>query len=291
MSKSPNRTRNANAVVTGAGSGIGRAFALELARRGSRVVCSDIDGDRVKETVSMIDRLTSGRAYPVFCDVSVSEDVDELAAQAQDWFGAPTSLMINNAGVGIGGKPVGEIGIDDWQWALGINLWGMVYGSEKFLPQLREAGRGGLINVASTAAFSAAPGMAAYNVGKAGVLALSETIAAELGGTDLAVTVLCPTFVKTNVAVDGRITADASKLAGTLMRYTGLSPDRVAKGTLNAHDRGQLYVVPQLDAKAIWSAKRHLPRTYTAGLGLLNRILPQTGAPSAVPALTTTVGE
>ena len=226
----------------------------------------------------MIDRLTSGRAYPVFCDVSVSEDVDELAAQAQDWFGEPTSLMINNAGVGIGGKPVGEIGIDDWQWALGINLWGMVYGSEKFLPQLRAAGRGGLINVASTAAFSAAPGMAAYNVGKAGVLALSETIAAELSGTDLAVTVLCPTFVKTNVAVDGRITGDAMKLAQTLMRYSGRSAEQVARATHDANDRGRLYVVPQLDARAIWLMKRLFPRTYTLGAGLLHRLAPAIAA-------------
>ncbi|MGU3291645.1 SDR family NAD(P)-dependent oxidoreductase [Williamsia sp. M5A3_1d] len=274
MGRTIPRTRQAKAVVTGAGSGIGRAFALELARRGGEVVCSDIDHDRIAETVEMIERAGSGTAHAVFCDVSRTDDIDALAERAEELLGGPTSLMINNAGVGIGGRPVGEIGLEDWQWALGINLWGMVYGSEKFVPQLRRAGRGGLINVASTAAFSAAPGMAAYNVGKAGVLALSETIAAELGGTGLAVTVLCPTFVKTNVAVDGRITAEAGRLAGTLMRWTGLSPERVARGTLDAHDRGQLYVVPQLDAKAIWAAKRHLPRTYTAGAGLLNRLLP-----------------
>ncbi|MBT0566299.1 SDR family NAD(P)-dependent oxidoreductase [Williamsia sp. CHRR-6] len=274
MSKNNSRTQQTKAVVTGAGSGIGRAFALELARRGGEVICADIDGDRAKETVALIDRLPAGRAHPVVCDVAQTSEIDDLATFAEDTFGGPTTLLINNAGVGIGGKPVGEIGVDDWQWALGINLWGMVYGSERFLPQLRLAGRAGLINVASTAAFSAAPTMAAYNVGKAGVLALSETIAAESAGTELAVTVLCPTFVKTNVAVDGRITDQATKLAETVMRYTGLSADRVAKGTLDAHDRGQLYVVPQLDAKAIWALKRHLPRTYTAGLGLMNRLLP-----------------
>lgn len=273
-SRPDRRTHGARAVVTGAGSGIGRAFAVELARRGGSVICADIDADRAKETASIIDELGSGSAHAVFCDVSRTEDIDALADLAEDHFAAPTSLMINNAGVGIGGRPVGEIGLADWQWALGINLWGMVYGSERFVPQLRRSGRAGLINVASTAAFSAAPSMAAYNVGKAGVLALSETIAAESGGTDLAVTVLCPTFVKTNVAVDGRIAGGASQLAQTAMRWTGVSAERVARTTLDAHDHGRLYVVPQPDARLIWAAKRHLPRTYTAGLGLLNRALP-----------------
>ena len=273
-SRPDRRTHGARAVVTGAGSGIGRAFALELARRGGSVICADIDVDRAQETATLVEGLGSGSARAVFCDVSRTEDIDALADLAADHFGAPTSLMINNAGVGIGGRPVGEIGLADWQWALGINLWGMVYGSERFLPQLRQSGRAGLINVASTAAFSAAPAMAAYNVGKAGVLALSETIAAESGGTDLAVTVLCPTFVKTNVAVDGRIAGGASQLAQTAMRWTGVSADRVARTTLDAHDHGRLYVVPQPDARLIWAAKRHLPRTYTAGLGLLNRAMP-----------------
>jgi len=266
------RSYNARAVVTGAGSGIGRSFAIELARRGGSVLCADIDVERAEETVQMIEQ--DGRqAWAIECDVSKSDDMRELGRRARELFEGPVSLMINNAGVGIGGRPVGEIGEDDWRWALGINLWGMVYGSEVFLPQLKENGAGGLINVASTAAFAAAPQMAAYNVGKAGVLSLSETIAAELSGSPIAVTVLCPTFVKTNVAVDGRITAAGSKLASELMRRTGFHPDRVARLTLDANDRGRLYVLPQLDAKAIWLMKRLAPRTYALGAGLLNRLL------------------
>ncbi|OPX13551.1 SDR family NAD(P)-dependent oxidoreductase [Gordonia sp. i37] len=272
------RSQGARAVVTGAGSGIGRAFALELARRGGRIVCADIDIDRAEETVAMIDADGRGEGIALFCDVAEIDDMRTLAGRAPDLLGGPTTLMINNAGVGIGGRCVGSIGLDDWTWALDINLRGMVLGSELFLPQLRSAGRGGLINVASAAAFSAAPGMGAYNVGKAGVLALSETIAAELSGTDLAVTVLCPTFVKTNVAVDGRITGDAMKLAQTLMRYSGRSAEQVARSTLDANDRGRLYVVPQLDARALWLMKRLFPRTYTLGAGLLHRLAPAIAA-------------
>ncbi|MFE7745260.1 SDR family NAD(P)-dependent oxidoreductase [Nocardia sp. NPDC057455] len=269
------RTHGARAVITGAGSGIGRAFALEIAARGGRVICADIDEARADETVALIERTHPGTAHAFRCDVAQREDVELLARFAETLFERPVTLVINNAGVGIGGKPVGRIGFDDWQWALGINLWGVVHGCEVFAPRLRAAGSGGIINVASAAGFAAAPSMAAYNVSKAGVLSLSETMAAELSGTGVAVTVLCPTFVRTNVARDGRITEGSAQLADFLMRWTGFSPERVARTTLDAHDLGRLYVLPQLDAHAVWLLKRCLPAQYTYVLGLLERLLPQ----------------
>ena len=268
------RSTGAKAVVTGAGSGIGRAFALELARRGSEVICADVDPERAAETVALIDQLPTGSGYSVQCDVSDRSAIELLAKHAQDIFGGAPTLIINNAGVGIGGKVVGDIGFDDWDWALGINLWGVIYGCEVFTPIMREAGRGGIINVASAAGFAAAPSMAAYNVSKAGVMSLSETLAAELNGTGIAVTVLCPTFVKTNVFTDGRITPGSMSLSQQLARWTGLSADNVAARTLDAHDGGRFYVVPQLDATVIWHLKRHFPTLYMRGAGLLGRLLP-----------------
>ncbi|MET8776457.1 SDR family NAD(P)-dependent oxidoreductase [Nocardia sp. NPDC004654] len=269
------RSHGARAVVTGAGSGIGRAFAVEIAARGGRVICADIDQARAEETVALIERTRPGAAHAFRCDVSRRADVEVLARFAESVFDEPVSLVINNAGVGIGGKPVGAIGFADWEWALGINLWGVVHGCEIFTPMLREAGRGGIINVASAAGFAAAPSMAVYNTSKAAVLSLSETMAAELGGSGVAVTVLCPTFVKTNVAKDGRITAQSMKLAETLMRWTGFTPEHVARVSLDANDRGSLYVLPQLDAHLIWRLKRYFPAQYTFVLGLLERLLPQ----------------
>ncbi|QZA09324.1 SDR family NAD(P)-dependent oxidoreductase [Mycolicibacter heraklionensis] len=269
------RTANAKAVVTGAGSGIGRSFALELARRGGDVICADINAERAAETVALIEQLPTGTGHAVQCDVSDRGAIELLATRAREIFGGPPTLVINNAGVGIGGKSVGDIGFEDWDWALGINLWGVVYGCEVFTPLLREAGRGGIINVASAAGFAAAPSMAAYNVSKAGVMSLSETLAAELDGTDIAVTVLCPTFVKTNVFQDGRITPRSMNLSQQLAHWTGLSADNVAARTLDAHDSGRLYVVPQLDATVIWHLKRHFPELYVRGTGLLARLLPQ----------------
>lgn len=113
--------------------------------------------------------------------------------------------------------------------------------------------------------------MAAYNVSKAGVLSLSETLAAELSGTGIGVTVLCPTFVKTNIVESGRITAQSSEAANRLMRWTGLSAQRVARDCLDAHDRGSLYCMPQLDAKIGWNIKRFAPETFTRTIGLAFR--------------------
>ena len=269
--KSKPRSHRAAAVVTGAGSGIGAAFAVELARRDGRVVCGDIDQLAAQRTVDVITD-QGGTAIAMPCDVSRFEDVSRLAADAREWFDAAPTLVINNAGVGAGGSAVGDFSLDDWSWVLGINLWGPIHGCHVFAPILRDAGTGGIINVASAAAFGAAPNMGAYNVSKAGVLSLSETLAAELSGTGVNVTVLCPTFVKTNIVESGRITAQSTDLANTLMRWTGYSPARVARMCLDTHDRGGLYCMPQLDARIGWGIKRFAPAVYTRTVGLVARI-------------------
>ncbi|MFI4980295.1 MAG: SDR family NAD(P)-dependent oxidoreductase, partial [Nevskiales bacterium] len=117
-----------------------------------------------------------------------------------------------------------------------------------------------------------APMMGPYNVSKAAVLALSETLAAELSGSGVAISALCPTFVQTNITRDGRISGKSTQLAEKLMRWTGISAARVARTTLDALDRGELYVLPQLDARLIWRLKRYVPAGYARGLGLINRL-------------------
>ena len=274
--KSPKVSHHARAVVTGAGSGIGAAFAVELANRGSRVVCSDIDEVAAKRTVTAItDR--GGDAVAIVCDVTQLDDVVELAAQSQSWFGATPTLVINNAGVGSGGAPIGQLPIEDWQWVLGINLWGPIHGCHVFAPILRTADPSvprGIINVASAAAFGAAPSMAAYNVSKAGALSLSETLAAELSGSGVKVTALCPTFVKTNILESGRISSETNQFAHKIMRWTGVSAEKVARTCLDAHDRGDVYCMPQLEAKIGWGLKRFIPGTYTRAVGLVSRVAP-----------------
>jgi NAD(P)-dependent dehydrogenase (short-subunit alcohol dehydrogenase family) len=266
-------THRARAVVTGAGGGIGRAIAIELGRRGSDVVCADIDLDGAVCTAAAIQDL-GPTAHAVHCDVADRGQLELLAKNAEDMLGGPVTLLVNNAGVGIGGQPIGDIGQADWEWALGINLWGMINGCELFLPQIKRAGHGGIINVSSAAAFAAAPTMGPYNVGKAGVLALSETLAAELAGTPLSVTVLCPTGVKTNIITNARVNDGERNLGHMAIRLLGFSPERVARTVLRGFDAGRLYVLPQPDAKLLWAAKRHFPRTYGAGAGVLARLMP-----------------
>jgi NAD(P)-dependent dehydrogenase (short-subunit alcohol dehydrogenase family) len=267
---SAKRSHGAAAVVTGAGSGIGAAFARELAARGGQVVCSDIDLGAAQTTAGEINR-RGRKAIAVRCDVSRADDVAELAAQAQSWFGGAPTLVINNAGVVSGGHPIGETPLDDWAWTLGINLWGAIHGCHVFVPILREAGFGGIINVASASAFGATPNLPVYSVSKAAVLALSTTLAAELSGTGVRVTALCPSFVKTDIMDRGRLTAESAEQGRKLMKWTGISPERVVRKCLNTYDRGGLYCIPQLDAKVTWRLSRLAPTLSARATGLASR--------------------
>ena len=263
-------SNGARAVVTGAGSGIGRALALELARRHAILVCSDLSDERAKETAALVEK-AGATAYPAVCDVSKYEDVERLAAAAKEFFEGPPTLVINNAGVAAGGRVIGQIGIDEWYWVLGVNLLGVVHGCEVFAPMLRGQPRSGLINIASAAAYMAAPLMAAYSASKATVLSVSETLAAEMGGTGVNVTVVCPTFVKTNVARDGRIAGGSAEFVAKMIEQRGTQPEEIARKSLDANDRGQLYVVPQVDAKLAWRVKRFAPALTTRVMTLAGR--------------------
>jgi len=260
-------SRNTYAVVTGAGSGIGRSFALELAKRGGNVVCADINLEAAEETVKLVEQLGQ-KAFAVQCDVGQAEQVQALADQAEQLLEHPVTLIINNAGVGLGGK-FDEMSLEDWKWCMHVNLWGVIHGCHAFVPKFKKLGYGAIINVASAASYTAAPEMSVYNVTKAGVLALSETLSAELRKFNIKVNVLCPTLVPTNIIKNGRIPGRYSKLADhALMNYAMTTSDAVATLTLNRLDRGQLYTTPQIDAKLFWLMKRTSPTLYAKFLGL-----------------------
>lgn len=274
----PPISRHARAVVTGAGSGIGRAFAIEIHRRGGQVICSDINLDAAEATAEMI-RADGGQALALACDVARLDQIQAMAAAARDWFGAPANLLINNAGVGIGGQCVEEISIDDWQWAMNINLWGVIHGCHVFLPDMKAEGRGGIINVASAASFGAAPLMGAYNTTKAAVVALTETLLAENGGTGVQVSALCPTLVKTDVIRNARMNSAADQpimhkdKAQALMDRLGHSPESVVKKALDGLDRSDIHVMPQLDARIAWRLKRFSPAGFIRLSSYLNKKL------------------
>ena len=182
------------AVVTGAGSGLGRAFCIELSRRGARVVGADVREEGLKETAALM----PGAPMETFvCDVSKRESVDALERFAQEKMGG-VDLLINNAGVAVAGE-MGTVSGDDWSWIVGVNLMGVAHGCEAFIPAMRRRRSGHVINVASLAGIACAPTMAPYNATKAAVIAISETLAGELTDPGFGVTVLCPAFFPTNL--------------------------------------------------------------------------------------------
>lgn len=268
FSKKKKPTQNAYAVVTGAGSGIGRSFALELAKRGGTIVCADINLDAAQETVQLIASQTSGKAFAVQCDVTDKTQVKALSENAEKLMNHAVTLVINNAGVGLGGK-FDEVSLEDWQWCVNINLWGVIYGCHYFVPKFKQQGYGAIINVASAAGYTAAPEMTAYNVTKSSVLALSETLSAELRKDKISVNVLCPTLVPTNIMKNGRLPDSYSGVADDLlMNHAFTTSDAVAIKTLNNLDAGKLYTIPQPDAKLFWILKRASPALYTKALGI-----------------------
>ncbi len=245
-------------IVTGAGSGLGRAFCLELARRrGARILCADIDEAAAHKTATSIGGVATR------CDVARIEEIEALAATAEREFGG-VDLLINNAGVAVGGR-VGEAPLDDWRWIMGVNLWGVIHGCHVFAPRLRAQGRGHILNVASAAGLLAPPGMAPYNVTKAAVVALSETLSGELRGSGVGVTVLCPTFFRTNIAASSRA-VDNSQIAlvEKMMARSKIQADDVARLALDAAARNELYALPHADGRWMWRLKRWAPSSYLA---------------------------
>jgi NAD(P)-dependent dehydrogenase (short-subunit alcohol dehydrogenase family) len=257
----------ARCLVTGGSSGLGRAFCLELAARGARVLIADRDTEGARETCRLALAEGAREAHFVRCDVSSLHDVEAVAKELESLFGG-VDVVVNNAGVGAGGV-IGEAPIKDWQWVLGINLYGVIYGCHVFAPRLRAQRAGHVINVASAAGLLCTPEMGAYNVSKAGVVALSETLASELAPVGVHVTVLCPSFFPTNIVASSRGLDDKRRAMGEkLMRRATLDARGMARLAIAAVEEGELYAVPPGDARWLWRIKRASPQGFR---GLLAR--------------------
>lgn len=187
------------AVITGAGSGFGREFARLGQRLGMRLVLADIQADALEETASEL-RAAGAEVVAERIDVSVGNDVERLAQRTQEAFGR-TDLLFNNAGVGSGGL-IWENSERDWQWVLGVNLWGVVHGIRAFVPgMLARSGPGHVVNTASVAGLLSPPLMGIYSASKHAVVAITETLYHDLRHVQAAIgcSVLCPAFVPTGI--------------------------------------------------------------------------------------------
>jgi NAD(P)-dependent dehydrogenase (short-subunit alcohol dehydrogenase family) len=245
--------RDRVAVVTGAASGIGRALAIGLAGEGARVVLADVDEPGLSETAAGVEG-QGAEALPVRTDVTELGQVQALAEQAWARFGG-VHVLCNNAGVVVHGG-LEAATREDWQWVLGVNLWGVIHGLLAFLPRLIAQGQGGyVVNTASMAGLVATQGLGVYNTAKYAVVGLSETLAKDLRPYGIGVSVVCPMAVATGIREADRNRPAALRNppgAGPApeVRLMGrtLSPEAVAAQTLAAVRRGALYVITHEEA-------------------------------------------
>jgi NAD(P)-dependent dehydrogenase (short-subunit alcohol dehydrogenase family) len=244
-------------VVTGAASGIGAALAVRFASEGMRVVLADVEVGPLQEAA---DKLAADGAevLAVPTDVSRGDDVDRLAEAAAEAFG-PVHVLCNNAGVGAGGL-LADLTTEDWEWVLGVNLWGVIHGLRAFLPGMLAHGEPGhIVNTASLAGLVSAPMMGPYGASKFAVVGISEALYHELQltGSRIGASVLCPGWVNTQIYASERnrpagmgsatagLGVDGDPRAEMLRAVlaSGMAPDAVADLVLGAIRDGRFYVL------------------------------------------------
>lgn len=247
------------AVVTGAASGIGRALAQRCANEGMKVVLADIE----PEPLNVVAKELSSEGAAVIAvptDVSKADDVEHLAEETLSTFGG-IHILCNNAGVGAGG-PMAELKACDWQWVLGVNLWGVINGITSFLPRMLAGGEEGhIVNTASLAGLVSAPFMAPYNASKFAVVAITESLFHELAmmKSKVGTSVLCPGWVNTNIYMSernrpselgGGTQEEADDPRSQLLRgvlQAGLDPSEVATQVFDAIQASRLYIITHPD--------------------------------------------
>ena len=235
------------AVVTGGASGIGRALCLGFARAGARVVVADVDESGMDATVAAVKRAGSD-AIAVRTDVSRLGDVEVLAERAFTRWGA-VHVLCNNAGVAVHGG-LESASHQDWQWVMGVNLWGVIHGIEAFVPRMIARGEGGhIVNTGSMAGLIASQGLGIYNTTKYAVVGLSETLQKDLRPYNIGVSVLCPMGVATAIRASERNRPphlqNPDRRGGGEIELIGrtLTPEHVAERVLRAVLTNRLYVI------------------------------------------------
>jgi len=257
--------RGKTAVVTGAAQGIGLGICRALARRGANLAMADIAEAPLKAACAALGR-DGAEAIALPLDVSDEGAVRFAAAAAEAQFGK-VHLLFNNAGVVTPPKPVSEISLAEWNWLVAVNLFGAIHGIRAFLPLLRKHGEGGhIVNTASIAGLQvrAGRGTGGYAATKFAVVALSESLAQELAGSGIGVSVLCPAAVDTKIYEAPR--RRPARFGGPfeppapddarIALADGMKPDEVGERVLRAISEGEFYIVTHAETQA-WLEERH----------------------------------
>lgn len=249
-------------VITGAGSGIGKAAAHAFAELGAIVHVVDLHGAKAQETAGEL-RLSGALAWAHEADVRDQDALQDLATKVYEQHGR-CDVLINNAGVGHSGF-VQDLSLDEWRWVIDTNLWGVIHGVHAFVPRMIEQGGGGhILNTASMLGLMGLPSMAPYSTSKFAVVGLSESLGIELAPHDIFVSAICPGVIDTNIV-------NASKLAGSqalrdrvaaFYRTRGIAPQRVAKDMVEAVKRKRPLALTAGSSYPALMLKRLSPRLY-----------------------------
>jgi NAD(P)-dependent dehydrogenase (short-subunit alcohol dehydrogenase family) len=250
------------ALVTGAASGIGRATALAFAQRGAGLVICDVNEKGMEQVTGQI-RDLGREVFARRVDVASREEMKDFAVAVHERVEA-VDILMNNAGVGLAAGLL-DTTLDDWEWILGINLWGVIHGCHFFLPAMVRGGRGGhVINVSSSAGFTPSELLLAYCATKFAVLGLSESLRAELRPYGIGVTAVCPGIIHTGIVESARArgaqaTEVARQQSREMFRRRNYTPERVAENIVKAVQKNRAVAPIAPEAWLMYYLKRFAP--------------------------------
>ncbi|MBL8207588.1 MAG: SDR family oxidoreductase [Blastocatellia bacterium] len=264
-----NIDRNTVSVITGAGSGIGRATALRLAKAGSALAISDVNAKGLDETAQAAAAF-GVKVTPFVVDVADKEAMQSFAAEVAREHGR-VSVLLNNAGVALLGKAE-ELSIEDYEWLIGINFWGVVYGTKLFLPLLKQAPEAYILNISSIFGIIAPTGQSAYVASKFAVRGFTESLRHELQGTQIRVATIHPGGIKTNIAASAKLGTDANRtehtdVAERFAQVARTSPERAAEVIVQGILNNKKRILIGADARALALLQRIMPVNYWRVIG------------------------
>lgn len=261
--------KNKVAAITGAGSGIGQALAINLAQQGCHLALSDVDQQGLAETVNLLATYGVEVTYQQL-DVADKEAVYAWADQVANDHGT-VNMIFNNAGVALSGT-VDSLSIEDYKWIMDINFWGVIYGTKAFLPHLEKSGEGHVINISSVFGLTSQPLMSGYNASKFAVRGFTESLRQdlEITGSKVSTTCIHPGGIKTNIAKSARMSDSVSDVTGiegkdataSFEKFFLHTADSAAKAILKGVRQNARRVLIGADAKMLDGMARVLPTGY-----------------------------